>query len=433
MNSTYKGDSPNKKVSRALAWIFGFDVMKKALGEDPLGALVLAGGGGDLSTLRGVARVNGINPEEFLSNCTAADLDTVLVDNAVGKYGCKGIKGDISARCTEALPYNMSHMDWCGPISVTTLHATAEAIKNSSGVFSFHLITILRGHEQGPRKNCSIALKAPRSARRRLLKAIKADESKRSLTSAKTGLSVLTRGYVDFSKELKLAEATLRSYCDLLTSSGKTGQALNYVDKRGNLTKYANGVIRGAMFADCLQVMLYNKFILGTVFTDVYQSITEEGKGSPLVTLGLVAARVPDHISNKKVLSESDYAEIGQAFGWMQGVVDRCAKHPLSGELSSLYHGKQSHDSNRLREYCVKFAVGVGSNITADLFNMAPGTVAGWLAHARMGTYGKQASAFVKHADQLKSSGDKDLKISFTTDDILGNSETRWDLPSPSV
>ena len=54
--SSYKGDSPNKKMVRALAWNFAVDLMKE-VHQEVKGAYVLAGHGGDIRTLKGVIDV----------------------------------------------------------------------------------------------------------------------------------------------------------------------------------------------------------------------------------------------------------------------------------------------------------------------------------------------------------------------------------------
>ena len=79
----------------------------------------------------------------------------------------------------KAAPYNMSHMDFCNAISVENLYTVGEVIRGSTGL-SYHMVTVMRGRECGPRHNDIIVPNLHRGERRKIKKEIQKNEQCRN-------------------------------------------------------------------------------------------------------------------------------------------------------------------------------------------------------------------------------------------------------------
>jgi hypothetical protein len=104
-DSSYKGDSPGKKVTRLRVWL-NLRAMVKALHLPYTGTLVLAGEGGDLSVLKALGT--------DLATVVAIDHDSFLVEYCQSIYPeALSIVGEAGEMASVA-DYNVAHLDFCG-------------------------------------------------------------------------------------------------------------------------------------------------------------------------------------------------------------------------------------------------------------------------------------------------------------------------------
>jgi len=121
--STYKGDSPGKKLARARMWLNASKTMQ-SLSVPYMGTIALAGEGGDASTLRGY----GIEP----SSVCFADYDAESVEYCQELYpGSYGHVGDVGDMSKEVL-YNAAHLDFCGGLTIKNILTAATVARNGS-------------------------------------------------------------------------------------------------------------------------------------------------------------------------------------------------------------------------------------------------------------------------------------------------------------
>ena len=123
-HSSYKGDSPGKKVTRLRLWL-NIRAMCQALELPYAGTLVLAGEGGDLSVLKGMGT--------DLSTVVAIDYDPFLIEWCSELYpqviAMVGEAGEMS----DVADYNTAHLDFCGglrnPMNITTFAKVAHNVQ----------------------------------------------------------------------------------------------------------------------------------------------------------------------------------------------------------------------------------------------------------------------------------------------------------------
>jgi len=107
MSSTYKGDSPGKKITRLRMWhqMFHFANWLAMKNE---GILVLAGDGGDMSALDGFR----IDHDKIV----AVDMEKASVERCRERFpGMQVVHGKLGAVVKNSnVKYNMAHVDFCG-------------------------------------------------------------------------------------------------------------------------------------------------------------------------------------------------------------------------------------------------------------------------------------------------------------------------------
>ena len=420
--SSYKGDSPNKKMVRALAWSFGVDLMKE-INQEIKGAYVLAGHGGDIRTLKGAIdllypRKSDYSrksypvpkyPETWLHrpsvNITAVDFDKDLIkrlhkeisplaeESESGIQSIEGYVGDAARLVRKAAPYNMSHMDFCNAISVDNLYTVGEVIKGSTGL-SYHMVTVMRGRESGPRRNDIIVPDIHRGERRLILKNMKKAKSI-DPHFIDVGSKILSRGLLDVKEAIKEVEVNMRAF--VIAKKKVTGidESYLYFKKGGTLTPYATGIARSTVFKELLGVMLRDTHAIGVAYTDSYHSNTVDSRGTPFTTFGILAVPIKGsanfpgitycHRNGSTEANTVDSPEL--ATGIADILLRRTEKLKLSGSKLALYHGMKESDKVLRYNACLT-AMYRGTKTAADLYCVDKGTVTAWLAHANRGSYG---------------------------------------------
>lgn len=417
--SSYKGDSPNKKMVRALAWNFAIDLMKE-VNQEVKGAYVLAGHGGDIRTLKGIIDVMypresdhsrevhplTRHPEKWLHrpklDITAVDYDQKLVDQLhenlqyitketeSGIQSINGYVGDAARLVKKAAPYNLSHMDFCNAVSVDNLYTVGEVIRNSVGL-SYHMVTVMRGREAGPKRNDILVPNLHRGQRRlikRRLDKVQEEEPHR----VSVARSVLSRGSLDIKAAIKEVEEAMRTW--VIAKKLETGECDEYLylKKDGSLTPYATGVVRATVFSELLGVMLTETHVVGTVYHDAYHSNNADSRGTPFTTFGILAVPIKGcldipgmtyrHHGETPVESYETATEICNM------LLRRLSSMKLSATKLALYHGMKESD-RILRYNAILTAMYRGTKTSADVYCLDKGTVTAWLAHASRGSYGE--------------------------------------------
>ena len=139
-DGSFKGDSPGKKLARLRHWLAAA-IWMDVMSINYRGALVLAGHGGDVSTLKGM----GFDP----SSITAVDRVKSLVDYTSELYPDVFVgHGDVTdPASTGGRPYNAAHLDFCGGLTVENIKAVADV---AAGAVTFPCwigVTLMKGRE----------------------------------------------------------------------------------------------------------------------------------------------------------------------------------------------------------------------------------------------------------------------------------------------
>ena len=375
MESTYKGDSPNKKMARAYGWMNATYVLN-FLDVSPLGAVVLAGHGGDIQTLDAASRMfNPVmisKPPRFMRHhTTAIDTDPDCVSHCVEEYECSGLVGKAEDHF-HALKYNMTHMDFCSQIGADNIHTVVEAIVNATGP-SYHLVTVLKGREQN-NQSCTnekllkrIKETTSRQERRNLINKVG-----KQVLFGKSASSLFKRGKIDVKKGLQEIEVGVDKFLLRQDPEWKT----LYKKKSGRLTAFGSTLIRGLYLEAMLKLVLDKTHHIDLVFGCYYQSNTEKNKGVPLITLGFMALPWES-------VCERRLAKLR--------ALETCAWHFTQG-ISTF--GTTEGDIE-LKKWVIDSERHVGLELTSKLYNVDPLSIAAWKAHATRGTYGKELAEYM--------------------------------------
>ena len=415
MNSTYKGDSPNKKMVRALAWLHAIDVMKE-FHQEPVGAYVLAGHGGDIRSLKGAIdymypRESDFggkypltkHPERWLHrpagiNITAVDYDQQLIDQLHKNVNhiCKepesgigeinGYVGDAARLANKAGRYNLSHMDFCNATSVENIYTVGEVIRKSSGL-SYHLVTVMRGREPGLRRHDVLVPNLGRAERKRwrnYLEKTWAQNPHRTKVASR----ILTRGSLDIKSAIKEVEEGMRAQVSLAKIRGAE-QGYMYFKKDGSLTPYATGVARATIFGELLSVMLHDTHVISLIYNDAYHSNSKCSRGTPFATFGILALPIKDCFSIPGVVYHGDTPKpsYSGAVLVMQRLSAQAKCMSMSSNNTALYHGTKECEKTLRINACL-LAMRRGTQSAADLLCLEKPTVVAWKAHASRGSYG---------------------------------------------
>lgn len=383
--STYKGDSPNKKITRGLSWLAACQTLEY-LDIPPCGAVVLAGHGGDIEPLNAAASIYFKDDENqdryFMSDhTTAIDTDPECVEKCVQDFGCSGLVGKAEDHFHK-LKYNLTHMDFCGQLGVDNIHTVVEAIANATGP-SFHLVTILKGREQD-NESCTndkllgrIKMLSNRQGRRNWIKELSNSPTERHL------VSLLKRGKLDVKKGLR----TLEKDIDRFLQTRHPSQRSIYRKKNGKLTAFGSTWLRQAYLRTVLDLVLDGSHLIEFVSGIGYQSNTDKNNGTPFITFGVMA--LP--IRNSWEIESS-----GESFRRLT----KLKEQPWHLDHGARFFGTTEGELE-LKKFAIDCERTMGVELASKIFNVDPLSIVAWKAHATRGSYGKEMAEYM--ADPSKT------------------------------
>jgi len=386
MSSTYKGDSPGKKLTRLRMWhqMFYFANWLNMTND---GILVLAGDGGDLSALDGW----GIDHDKI----TAVDMEKDSVDKCRQRFpGMRVMHGQLGSVVKNPnVHYNMAHVDFCGGLTMPNINTLVNVINNADKSQPFILsITMLKGREY-KRANGKVVSKLPRSMRKAIAKQFRANGNE-------IAARMMMNGPFEPRKLIDIGEQGLLQEWHEARLNGKqhtlSDMAVRHaVTKGGKISYLGTCVSRMEVLRECLmsrmvqeeaiEALNSGRFKIGSNVAELdaamgilqggllgYHSRNGNQHGTPFVTMTFVVA----HGIVLELLCRPQDEYKGQCYfnygastyGYYRAIT------ASQGELA-------------LRPYVARYAQLVGTKIAAKAFDLPKGTVAAWLAHLKMGTY----------------------------------------------
>ncbi len=277
--TTYKGDSPGKKLIRFRAWI-ALREFAEASRIPYRGTLVLAGEGGDLAVLNGL----GFD----MSTVTAVDRDPFLIDWCKDDYPTiTGIAGDLADVASLDIPYNTAHIDFCGGISVDNILTAANIMGNAYTHPAVFAVTMLKGREY--LGSTGLMKDTPRARRRRLM----LDARKKGDAF---GEHIYSNKKLDPRLLLASEEARFRaispemysadqlSECRMMTRKGKLGPLGTAMLRVSTMHRAIEHVWNAQGIDQKIGLPPDENLCIQQVGTLAYHSGTSEGGGTPFVT-----------------------------------------------------------------------------------------------------------------------------------------------------
>ena len=343
-SSTYKGDSPGKKVARARLWINAGMVMT-ALDTKYRGAYVLAGEGGDVSTLKALS---------FPPNTiTAVDTDKDYASFVGELYpGIQTLAGE-AGNWSEVADYNAANLDFCNGLTLENIETAYKVAKNASSYPMCLGVTLMKGREALSKPNYGVNPDLPRAMRKEL--------RRRSLKfGEQSGDQLLMRGK-RFDPALCIERSTKR----LMDTWAVTGfaEAIGAA-RNGKLTPLGHGMVRMDAFRGCLDLMLYEHGLQSQIVSCLsYHSKSKHSGGTGFVCGNYVIVPMQER-------------EMLQAY---------LTIHAPSLMMFDNIPGGESR--NALRKFALSGCKGLPSKVVAELFDIPPGTVAAWRANNTRGRY----------------------------------------------
>ena len=373
-SGTFKGDSPGKKLSRLRHWLSASSWMR-ALGIPYDGALVLAGHGGDASTLMGL----GIDP----ASITAVDLARGAAEYTAELYPeVNVIFGDVGrlARIHPAhrpglSKYNAAHLDFCNGITPDNLMAIADVIKGASTLPCWIGVTVMKGREAKGDK-ASLLPDWGRKQRREIQRLLKRAQPGDEIT-----LEMFSSGVFDPKMYIEMAERRARrvwrgekggrSYPEIRKLYGNASPFLS----TGRLSKTGQGMVRSDVIRQCLNAILLGEDIsLYCVNVSGYHSGEGRtpGGGSGFVTMGFIA-----HAGSQAETVRSFTREFGHLL--------------LTFENTDLDVGLRG-----LKHYAIDLGAAFSSKQIGLMLDVKKEVVAAWKAHGTMGSYDHELAEMAK-------------------------------------
>jgi len=362
--STYKGDSPGKKLARARMWLNASKTMQ-SLSVPYMGTIALAGEGGDASTLRGY----GIEP----SSVCFADYDAESVEYCQELYpGSYGHVGDVGDMSKEVL-YNAAHLDFCGGLTIKNI-LTAATVARNAGSYPMLLAVTMQCGREPRQQRAQVMVKADRITRRLWSKQAK------NCTLRAVG-SQLLRQTGTFVPELCINRA--KAHIKQFFKNRYKISPIHPMTRTGKYTPLGNAMARADAMRGCLWWLLRPYGLATSVVSFFgYHSQSKQSGGTPFVTAMLI-------------IHPSDMTE------YMCDHMDR-----YGGDLIQYCYTSAKEAPEMLRNYALDFSQGghVTSREVADIFDINPGKVAAWKAQEARGTYdGRERMARVTYHTIEKS------------------------------
>ena len=356
MGSSYKGDSPGKKISRFRMW---GNMIRWAqfLGLPNDGILLLAGEGGDISCLKGL----GINPKKI----TAVDLDEENVEFCAELYPKTTVVQGNVRDAAEKAPFRMAHLDFCGGLSVENIETVARTAyvmglrSEKPGILS---ITMLKGREYVGRQKGQLVPKGSRRDRQKAARRFKEE-------GQEIGARMFKYGRFEPRKLLKLAESRLRRLCP--DDSPEFDGDVYLFNKGGKLGPLGTAMTRAEVVRQCTAALVFgentrNPISMHCVGVQAYHSRNKKQHGTPFVSMTFLVCR-------EKVLE---------------------AIRPTISEGLQLFGIYRAIDANAgevaLKHFALALSARLETQQIAQVLDIRPGTITAWKAHASMGSYTKE-------------------------------------------
>lgn len=359
--STYRGDSPGKKVARARLWM-NTSIIMTELGVPYHGAFVLAGEGGDISTLKAL----GFNPKTII----AVDIDPEYSDFCAELYpgvvGLSGEAGRIARTRIPGLYYNSAHLDFCNGLTLENIETFADVCLGAASLPAVINVTMMKGREASSKRNKNLIPNMSRSQRRF---AVKLAKKRGDLC----GTQILKSGRFDPKIAIERAKHRLAKKFSRkrFPAKGFTGtkyeQLVSVVKKNGELTSLGNGMARIDALTHCAEYLLnplgYAIFVSSCY---CYHSKSKDSNGTPFVSANIIVCSVENH---------------GDLIKFIYG----------RGDAILCFESLPGGDSKEaLRHAALCACRGIPTAAVAELFDISKDTVAAWRAHETRGTYGKE-------------------------------------------
>jgi len=297
--SSYKGDSPGKKVTRLRLWL-NIRAMFRALKTPYVGTLVLAGEGGDLSVLKAMGT--------DLTTVVAIDYDPFLIEWCSELYpNVLSLVGE-AGETSEVADYNIAHLDFCGGIrKAANIVTFAKVARNMQTHPALIALTIQKCREGASALGPSRLLAdVPRATQERLFK--QAQES-----GDQVGAHIFRGNRFDSRFVLSHSEARLRSMLPINETTIKRG----FYRPRG-LGNLGHALIRADAMRWCAEWLLAawgtpEPIVLRLIGTYTYHSETKHDHGQPYLTA--LYAVVPK-TAEQSVMAALDAVRIQRFDSW---------------------------------------------------------------------------------------------------------------------
>ena len=387
MSSTYKGDSPGKKITRMRMWhqMFYFANWLDMKNE---GILVLAGDGGDLSALDGW----GIDHDKIV----AVDMEKDSVEKCRERFpGMQVMHGKLGAVVKNPkVKYNMAHVDFCGGLSMPNINTLVNVINNADKSQPLILsITMLKGREY-KRANGKIVSKLPRSLRKRY-----AAEFRRM--GHPIASRMMFNGPFEPMRLVDLGEKHLLKEWNEVkhNPSHPRHQDMlkrNAVTRDGKISYLGTCVSRMEVLRECLMSRMIQEEAVDAIKAGRIPSHGSKIKDLDAVMGILGGGLLGYHSKNGK---QHGTPFVTMTFVVAHGIVLDLISGPLhqyggesyfnTGATTIGYHRAITAATGQmaLKPFVSDYAKLVGTKVAAKVFDLPRGTVAAWLAHRNMGSY----------------------------------------------
>ena len=376
---TFKGDSPGKKLARVRHWISAANWMG-TMGVPFEGALVLAGHGGDISTLMGL----GFDPKKI----TAVDRARELAEYTGELYPESNvIYGDVAtAARTDPRPndftYNATHLDFCNGLTVENIETIAHTVMGASTLPCWIGVTMMKGREQAGDKS-PLVPKMGRRERRELQKLCRKYYPEDTVMP-----ELYSGGSFDIVRYMAMAEQRLRMVnrwaCEKLQAkypgARMTGRKFPFL-RTGKLSCMGQNMVRADVLRQCVNAVLWragegrSAVRVRPVVVFGYHSGEgrKQGGGTSFITIGMVA-----------------YSQ--QHSAYLNEVIDGPDSTLMTSENMRLDLGLRG-----LKHFAIDMSRGFSSEEIALTLDIKKGVIAAWKAHDTMGTYDDEIAEMTKN------------------------------------
>lgn len=358
--TTYKGDSPGKKVVRAKAWV-AHDGWSQLLGLPEVGTLVLAGSGGDVICANGL----GMDTSKFVAvdyskdalKTTRERCSAVMPPDEMPSL----LFGDV-AKVSQMATYNAAHIDFCGGFTIENLRTLESVVRNMETVPGLLTVTMLKGRERFHGQQLAqdrFPLSAPRVERKRHARNLQ----KRNLPAA---AKMMKHGKFDPKELLSISTDVLREWVAVDPDFKDRHPTLNPFTSKGGLTSLGGGLVRHLATYQALSAFLAATDVrLYPVNCFTYHSATQTHHGTPFCTFAFL------------IYPKQIWPHLG----------GHIATDPRCRKLIQWCGFDKRLGWRALRHYALSLAEHLSLEDAAKVFDIPAARLRAWKAHDTMGTY----------------------------------------------